>query len=471
MGADVKSLTQSIFNDTQSDTEIQAIVTEHNTKTSGSWDLLNTTADDDIESSRLASQLAFLAASKIYAHFIFKFSITPSFQTGQDIAKNGLHWGEIYTSPYNIGDTTLSAEAVRLLTKLKQSTMYATSTNDTSKYRTYLASSNGDSYYFIYIVNDSGDYVTTSIDLSQLSPSIGAQIFVETVSKSYYGEVSSVTSVPQTGSLLILPESQYSTTRLTVATIVQNITTINSDLACTARAGLSSSQSDCKNSFLYAGTSNSIQHENTSVTLIRFAVNTYIPSNQQKTLLKINITGIVGSSDVNVMVLGLNNPNAYLNELYSSWNQLSSNTSGLNILTFLNSGTAIKNISQNFINWPSSSNISIVGHISAFNSNLNQSRMIDVTDYVSSVLSSGGSYYTFILYRPFRHPIYRSNGGNINPDSLSEGSLIKIINDAQLIHYSQLNSSTMVAKPTSDTVSNLINPFLLVIFLILKISF
>jgi hypothetical protein len=137
----------------------------------------------------------------------------------------------------------------------------------------------------------------------------------------------------------------------------------------------------------------------------------------------------------------------------------------------LNSGTAIKNISQNFINWPSSSNISIVGHISAFNSNLNQSRMIDVTDYVSSVLSSGGSYYTFILYRPFRHPIYRSNGGNINPDSLSEGSLIKIINDAQLIHYSQLNSSTMVAKPTSDTVSNLINPFLLVIFLILKISF
>jgi hypothetical protein len=97
--------------------------------------------------------------------------------------------------------------------------------------------------------------------------------------------------------------------------------------------------------------------------------------------------------------------------------------------------------------------------------------MIDVTDYVSSVLSSGGSYYTFILCRPFRNPIYRSNGGNINPDSLSEGSLIKIINDAQLIHYSQLNSSTMVAKPTSDTVSNLINPFLLVIFLILKISF
>ena len=123
MGADVKSITQSIFNDTQSTTDILPIVTEHNAHTSSAWDLLNTTADDDFESSRLASQIANLASSKIYAHFIFKFSITPSFQAGQDIAKNGLHWGEIYVSPYNIADTTLSAEAVRLLSIIKQSKM------------------------------------------------------------------------------------------------------------------------------------------------------------------------------------------------------------------------------------------------------------------------------------------------------------------------------------------------------------
>jgi hypothetical protein len=98
----------------------------------------------------------------------------------------------------------------------------------------------------------------------------------------------------------------------------------------------------------------------------------------------------------------------------------------LNILKPLASGTLIDTINKNFINWASSSDIAIVGHISAPRAVSNQDRIIDVTEYVREMLRSGQNVFTFVLYRPFRNPAYATAAGTIPADNLSNGALVRL---------------------------------------------
>ena len=111
---------------------IPPIITEHNSKTSLNWNMIATTADDYTESAQLASQITSIILAKITTHFVFKFSVCPSAIAGQQVSKNGLHWGEIANDPYPISDTTLSAEHYRILTKMIGATMYNVTKTDTA---------------------------------------------------------------------------------------------------------------------------------------------------------------------------------------------------------------------------------------------------------------------------------------------------------------------------------------------------
>ena len=84
-----------------------------------------------------------------------------------------------------------------------------------------------------------------------------------------------------------------------------------------------------------------------------------------------------------------------------------------------NSGNKIDIISKYFINWASLSNIFVVGHVSMKNGDKNQTKIIDVTDYVKSVANVGSSSISFLLYRPFVHPSYNTTVGIIPSDDLS----------------------------------------------------
>ena len=53
-----------------------------------------------------------LRANSIGNSMLFKFSVTPA---GSALAKNGVHWADSTTYPYNIADATLAAEAARLV--------------------------------------------------------------------------------------------------------------------------------------------------------------------------------------------------------------------------------------------------------------------------------------------------------------------------------------------------------------------
>jgi len=435
-GYDMLTSLNSVRNSIKDDTtdEIPVILTEFNTHTAGNFDKLTSTADSIDEASRFASLFMYLIGSKMDTFYAFKFSITPI--SGQ-VKKNGIYWGENYMSPFHISDSTLSGEAARLLSNLKKSEIFVGTSTDTSKYRTYLGSRNSDGRYYLYAVNDKNDYVSLKINISQWNIAERSQIIVETVGTGYFGEVSQLLQAPKQGNTFSISLTPFSTTRLTIPQFVQQSKIVYSEYSCTARAGTKSSFTDCYSASVYVGTSNTIQHENTSVSIIQFAVPRDVSINQ-KTILKLNVNEVIGDHDVTAVVLGFLNPNFIFSQTHSSWTSLSSLT-GLSVLTILNSGSRIDSVSKNFINWSSLADISIVGHITAKAgiSGKNENRMLDVSDYVSNIIEKNSDYLTFLIYRPFRHPSYKTNTDPIPEDNLSNGSLIKLSSNAELIHYWQ----------------------------------
>ena len=68
------------------------VVTEHAAHTGAAWNGIPSTADDDFEAARLASQLVFMASAG-YETYVFKFSNTNSMSGGT--VKSGIFWGEV----------------------------------------------------------------------------------------------------------------------------------------------------------------------------------------------------------------------------------------------------------------------------------------------------------------------------------------------------------------------------------------
>jgi hypothetical protein len=85
MNGDLQYLYTSLNNPT-----IAPIITEHNSKTSASWNLIATTPDTASEAALLASQIMSVVYGGISQFYTFKFSVTPSSNAGQQVAKNGL---------------------------------------------------------------------------------------------------------------------------------------------------------------------------------------------------------------------------------------------------------------------------------------------------------------------------------------------------------------------------------------------
>ena len=175
-------------------------------------------------------------------------------------------------------------------------------------------------------------------------------------------------------------------------------------------------------------------------TVIKFQLPATVATSNQKTLLELNVQELVGNTDVRVQVLGIVSPKADWNQTSASWTSLSNATNGIKMLTPLTSGMRIDSVNKNFINWPSLSGITVVGHVTVKAGAKNQSKLVDVSDYLKNVISIGGSSLTFLLYRPYLHPAYSTSAGIIPGDDLSGGAKIRFysVNSAfppQLVQY------------------------------------
>jgi hypothetical protein len=436
LAEDIKYLQNSIDN-----SSIPIIITEHNSHTSSDWNTINSTPDSDYEATKLASQIINIIQSNVKSHYVFKFSITPSFSSTRDVAMNGLHWGEIYNEPFDLADTTLSAEMMRLLTtKLIKSKLYSIGIegDDRSIYRNYvLARSPNDPFYsYIYIINDRDELVNLNINLNQLNLIKGAKIFIEQVGNGYWNEISNIIDLNSNKTLSNVLLNSFTTLRIAVPNLdfsSQNQFTTNALYSCTLKAGANSNLNECSSILNHVGTSNTYQHENTCVGLIKFKITNI--NNARKSILKLNIENVISSvptfSDMTLLVLGLRKSSINLNQYSITWNKMSF------VLNKLDSGSLINSVSKNFINWASIDDIQIVGHINVrwVDMNVNKrERMIDVSDYVDKMKNLDINDLTFLIYRPYRHPAYKTGYGSVKADDLSSGALVKF--------YSALDSNS-----------------------------
>jgi hypothetical protein len=279
LAASYLSLVKAVNN-----SKIPVIVTEHNTRTSNNYDSVATTPDSPNEASRLTSQILWLIQSGIRSDYVFKFTISPSL-TNAFVKRTGLHWCESTTAPYHLSDTTLAAEGIRLLSKTILANIYKVNA-DTTKFNdiAYLASSNGDGFSYLYIVNEGAAKFRTTVNLTQSGLSFnGANLHVvESVGSGFYGEISSI----QSGSVFNLSIDAYSVHRVAIQTGAQSVASINAHSACTLFAGSKSSLSNCTDSSVYVGTSNTAEQKNTAVALIQFTLPAG-SSSAKRTLLKV----------------------------------------------------------------------------------------------------------------------------------------------------------------------------------------
>jgi hypothetical protein len=354
-------------------------------------------------------------------------SITPSFShdSTREVAMNGIHWGEIYKDPFDISDTTLAAESFRLLaTKIKNSVIYPIDlVNEKSKYRNYLMTKqDNSSLYYLSAVNDKDEPVNLIVDMRQLKNfSLSSYILVEQVGDVYLTEWMKLDSTRMFNVTL----NQYTTMRLAIQTGGKQRQALTQHLyMCTLNAGFKSNLNRCNENLTWAGTSNTTNHENTSVSLIRFSLNSSVNFNAKLTILKLNIQAINILSDVKLTILGVSN--FTWNESEITWNKLAA--SGPSILRKLDSGQVIDSVSKNFIDWTSPSDLTIAGHVNASPDNQIQERMIDVSDHVAKMVGRNLTNVTFLIYRPFRHPAYTTGYGSLRADDLSNGSLVQISN-------------------------------------------
>ena len=266
---------------------------------------------------------------------MFKFSCDPSSNPGQEVAKNGMHWGELYKEPFPISDSTLEAEHFRLLAKMINATIFAVNTNDTASTSSYLSSKSNDGFYYLYTVNYQTSPIMLSIDLSGFNTVSGAQIIAEAAGPGYWGEIYGLFTAPSSGSNLNVVLNSFTTLRMAIPIGSQAKQITNASLSCTAQAGVNSNKSDCYSSSVYGGTSNTINHDKTSVAFLKFDINNYVYTPNQKVILSVNVETIVsGSSNplsVTLVVLGFHSSassSTLDSHFNSSWNALSNTEVG-----------------------------------------------------------------------------------------------------------------------------------------------
>ena len=285
------------------------------------------TADEPKEAAQLAAQIANLILGKITSHFVFKFSCDPSSNPGQEVAKNGLHWAELYNDPFPISDTTLEAEHFRLLTKMINATIFVVNTNDTASKSSYLSSKSNDGFYYLFAVNYQNRPIALALNVSGFSPLSGTQIIAEAAGPGYWGKILGLFVTPLPGSTFNVILNAYTTLRLAMPIGLQSILTINATLSCTSQAGINSNQTNCFSKFILSGTSNTINHERTSVALLKFDLNNYVYTSNQKVLLSVNVESIVNESSnvssVTLVVLGFTGSAIFDSSFNSSWDFLS----------------------------------------------------------------------------------------------------------------------------------------------------
>lgn len=383
------STIKNLIDTTSGGEEIKTAITEFNVHTAGVFDTLSETLDSPSKVARFGSILSNLANTQPDELYVFKFSQTAGSSSGS-VKKNGVHFVDNDTYPYNIGGATKGAEIVRLFTKgfagsrdlLMEPNASGTGAGDLSLAASY---NSADGLYSLLSTNVAGSSRPLNLDLNALGVPQGARVIVEEVSSASHGEVHSFIDVPASGIISLTQPGQS----VFLVTLPDSSPTYSTTLGSTDDAMVKSGSNSSTN---YGASQNLFAKNDPSnpnarnVSFIKFDLGDIDSQGVDQALLRVLGENVGTASAVITHVYGILDDD--WDDATITWNTAPNLGDGLG---------AMNDISHNFIEDIGES-ASIVGHLTGTAGE--EEMLLDVTKFVQDHPDQG---ITFLIAREVRY--------------------------------------------------------------------
>lgn len=371
------------------DSPMRYALTEFNVHTAGNFDSMVETLDTPSKSSRFGSILAQLANNQPNELYVFKFSQGPGTNPGT-IKKNGTHFVDNDSSPYNIGGVTAGGEVVRLFAKgfAGANDLFnvpATSGTGATDLRMAASRNVDQSKFYLFSANEGTAARSLSINASSWGIAAGSRVIVEEVSADRHGEVSQILTMPADG-VLNLTQPAQSVLMLSIPKAAPTYArTLGATDDAMVKSGTNANSNFGSSPNLFA--KNSVANPAArNVSFIKFNTGSIITSEVEQAILQVYGENQGSDSQVITHVYGLANDN--WSESTINWNNAPNLADSL--------GTALDDISENFIENIGNS-AHVVGHLTGIAASRQLS--LDVTDFVRS---HPDQQITFLIAREVR---------------------------------------------------------------------
>jgi hypothetical protein len=406
---------------------IPVFATEHQAATNANWNTFTANVESPYMASRLAQQLLWLAGSGINS-YVFKMTAAPSAQGG--ITKSGIVWADSTAVPYPVGDASLSAVAMSIITPYVINSrplltcsyssgysgfMYCILVRDGNKMHVFLSNDyNGVGTAGTGTTSDPtaapypvGQAFNVSVDFGTASglgiSSSSYAIINEASAPRYFGEVSGLIAFAPGAQLIARVVPPFGTIRITVPINAQTVTALSAVDSVVLAAGVNVGRA-LGNSILTVGTSNTALHDGTFVSMVLFDLtgNTAKAANANSVLLELTVLASTAPSMI-LNVIGLNPC------VGTQWSSSNLTWAAANWAVSQPSG-AITQILQNFVKLGPDATVSgpgnqFVGHITVIAGDMgttNALKRVDVTRHVNAMATAGATRVAFLIARRFR---------------------------------------------------------------------
>lgn len=362
-------------------------ISEFNVHTAANFNATSDTLDTPSQFSRMGSILAQLANNRPDELYVFKFSQTG---TAGDVKKNGTHYVDNDTAPYNIGGETKGGAVVRLFAKSFAGakdlfTVPATSGTGATDLRLAASFDAQQKTYNMFSSNEGTSSRPLSINLSAWGIAPGARAIVQEVSADRQGEVSQIVTVPAGGMLNLTQPAQS----VILISVPKAAPTYAISLGATddamVKAGTNGNSNFGASPNLFAK-NDAADPAARNVTFVKFNTGSLANAAVEQAVLQLWGQNDGTASQVIAHVYGLTNDN---------WNESSITWSTAPNLAATTS-TALSDISQNFITGEGTT-AHIVGEVTGIAGARQLS--IDVTDFVRN---HPDQQITFLIAREVR---------------------------------------------------------------------
>ena len=213
--ADIKSDVNSV----SGGEDIRFSISEFNVHSNSTFSTLPETLDSPSKIKTFGSIFSAVANNQPDELYVFKFGQTDDGEGG--VKKNGTHYVDNDTAPYNTGGATKGAGVVRLFAKgFKDSKdlleVPAVSGAGASGLRLAASHDEEGGKYYVFSTNVQGSSpIAVDFDLNTWNIQPGTMVTVEEVGERFHGEVSHLVSVPPSG-VISLQQNASTTWLLTV---------------------------------------------------------------------------------------------------------------------------------------------------------------------------------------------------------------------------------------------------------------